>query len=79
MSVLGGKAAGMAAVSGAGSSLRDRFPTLEKQQERIAQLDAQREYFIRHKMREALTDVEADLAKIKALSPTPKRIGATSL
>lgn len=79
MSVLGGKAAGMAAVSGAGASLRDRFPTLEKQHERIQQLDAQRDYFRRHKMREAMDDLDAQIAEIKALSATPKRIRATSL
>lgn len=68
----------MAAVNGAGAGLRDRFPTLEKQQERIAQLEAQRTYFIKHKMREAQSDVEADLAEVRALGASPSKAAKAS-
>lgn len=57
----------MAAVSGAGSSLRDRFPSLEKQQERLAQLKAQRDYYSRKKMPAAMAEVDAQIAELKAL------------
>lgn len=68
MSVLGGKAASIAAVTGAGSGLRDRFPTIEKQMERIEQLQAQRDYFQRHKMREAMQELDEQIAEIRDLS-----------
>ena len=79
MSVLGGKAASAAAVTGAGSSLRDRFPTLEKQQERIQQLEGQADYYRRHKILEPLKDLSEQIDEIRALSLTHKRIRSPGL
>ena len=75
MSVLGGKAATLAALTGAGRGLRERYPSPEAQQSRIADLEAQREYWLRLKKPTQAAEVLAQIDEVRALAgltPAPR-------
>lgn len=72
MSVLGGRAAGIAAVTGCGSGLLDRFPTLDKQLDRIKQLEAQMDFFVRKRMTKDAQGVQVQIDEVRALSAPPR-------
>lgn len=75
MSIQGGKAAGIAAVTGSGSGLIDRFPTRESQQARYSDLQAQLNFCVGKGMKQAAADIEADMREIGALLQLPRRRG----
>jgi protein-arginine kinase activator protein McsA len=73
MSRDGGRAATLAAVSGAGNGgLRDRFPTPALQQERLSQLEAQLRFYVKRSDAESADGVRAQIREMEQL----RRAGA---
>jgi len=68
VSVEGGRAASIAATTGAGSGLSDRFRTAQARAERLADLGLQRDYYVRKKDRGGVAEVDGLIAELQGLS-----------
>lgn len=79
MSAAGGKAATLAAVTGAGSGLLSRFRTREAQAERLADLAAQRRFYEGRNNKVGMAEVDRLIAEINTLSASPAVCGRPRL
>lgn len=72
MSLAGGRAATLAAITGAGLGIRDRFPTYESQRVRLDQLQAQLKFFVARRQPANADDVRAQIREIEQLMLSPE-------
>lgn len=66
--MLGGKAAGVAAITGCGMGLADRYPTEASRRERILDLESQLEFLLARGRTDAAAEVREQIREVMALT-----------